>query len=111
MKLLYLIQQWNFFIDIFIFVLCSLLLSSFFYYYKRRDLPGKFIGSIFFSSLGSIIFLGLFQVYTHDILNWLMSPKIKNIQISNLDLISVFLGGYLSLSIVNKLNHNREKRN
>ena len=101
--------KWDIVIDVFVFIFFSLMISSFFYHYKRRAIPGKFWGGVFFSGIGSLIILGLFQNYIHKAVMWLMSPRIGEIQI-NLNLISIFLGGYLTLFIINKLNYNRERR-
>lgn len=60
--------------------------------------------------LGSLIILSIFQDIIRDIVFWLISPKVGIYQLSNVNLIAVLIGGYLALYIMNRINHNKERR-
>ncbi len=78
-------------------------LSAFFYYWRKRDLLGGYIGGIIIASLGAI--LGSF------FLIYIIDPVIRFLQngayISNVNILSGLIGGYIFLYIFNKINHDR----
>lgn len=102
--------DWTKLVDGFFFLGSSALLAWYFYYYQRKDLLGKFWGALVVASIGSLIVLSTSQMVIYETIMWLMSPKIGNTQLSNLNLIVLFLGGYLALYVMNRINHNKERR-
>ncbi|WP_000629742.1 hypothetical protein, partial [Leptospira interrogans] len=60
--------------------------------------------------LGSLIILSLLQDFIRSVVLWLVSPKFGIYQISNVNLLAVLLGGLLALYIMNRINHNKERR-
>lgn len=101
---------WTNLVDIFFVILASATVAWYFYYYLRKDLLGKFWGAVFVAGLGALIVFATSQTLIRDVIMWFMSPKIGSFQLSNVNLIAVFLGGYLALSIMNRINHNKERR-
>ncbi|EPG73956.1 hypothetical protein LEP1GSC050_2667 [Leptospira broomii serovar Hurstbridge str. 5399] len=85
-------------------------LAWYFYFYKRKDLLGGFWVAFLVALLGSLIILSIFQDIIRDIVFWLISPKVGIYQLSNVNLIAVLIGGYLALYIMNRINHNKERR-
>ncbi|WP_001052859.1 hypothetical protein [Leptospira interrogans] len=85
-------------------------LSWYYYYYKRKDLLGGFWGALIVALLGSLIILSLLQDFIRSVVLWLVSPKFGIYQISNVNLLAVLLGGLLALYIMNRINHNKERR-
>lgn len=60
--------------------------------------------------VGALIVVALLQNIIRDLIMWLMSPKIGSTQLSNVNLIAVFLGAFLALYVMNRINHNKERR-
>ncbi|GBF50145.1 hypothetical protein LPTSP4_16690 [Leptospira ryugenii] len=103
-------EPWTILVDILFFFLASAACAYYFYYYKRRDLLGKFWGSTLVAGIGALIVFATLQTYIRDIIMWLMSPKIGSTQLSNVNLVAIFLGGFIALYIMNRINHNKERR-
>ncbi|MCE9500222.1 MAG: hypothetical protein K8R21_06965 [Leptospira sp.] len=101
---------WTILVDIIFFIAVSALVAWYFYFYLRKDLLGKFLGATLVAGIGALIIFALLQEVIRDIIMWLMSPKIGSSQLSNVNLIAVFIGGYLALYLMNKINHNRDRR-
>ncbi len=90
-------------IDIIMYMVIGGVLSAFFYYWRKRDLLGGYIGGIIIASLGAI--LGSF------FLIYIIDPVIRFLQngayISNVNILSGLIGGYIFLYIFNKINNDR----
>lgn len=71
---------------------------------------GKFWGASIVAGLGSLIVFATMQTYIRDSIMWLMSPKIGSTQLSNINLVAILLGGFLSLYIMSRINNNKERR-
>ncbi len=101
---------WTTFTDILFVLSISGGLAWYFYYYKRKDLLGGYWVAFLVALLGSLIILSLFQDPIREIVYWLISPKIGIWQVANVNLIAVLIGGYSVLYIMNRINHNKERR-
>lgn len=88
-------------IDIIMYLMIGVAISAFFYYWRKKDILGGFIGGIIIASLGAI--LGSF------FLIYIIDPVIRFLQngafISNVNILSGLIGGYIILYIFNKINH------
>ena len=74
------------------------------------NIIGGFVGAIVISGLGAILILATLQTFLRDIIMWLMSPKLGTIQLSNVNLIVIFMGAYLSLYLLIKINYNKQRK-
>ncbi len=101
---------WTTILDVLFVIGISGGLSWYYYYYKRKDLLGGFWGALVVALLGSLIILSLLQDFIRSVVLWLVSPKFGIYQISNVNLLAVLLGGLLALYIMNRINHNKERR-
>lgn len=97
-------------VDLIFIVGISTMVAWYFYFYLKREIIGGFIGAIVISGLGAILVLATLQTFIRDIIMWLMSPKLGTIQLSNVNLIVIFLGAYLALFLLIKLNYNKKRK-
>ncbi len=92
---------------IFIYVGLGAVVAFIFYYFKRRDLFGGYIGGLVVGVIGALIgglvLDRLFYEKAVIILDFLSRGAGVNI-------IAGFLGAYIALNIMNKLNHDRERK-
>ena len=83
-------------------------LVSFIYYsMKRKDLFGGYIGGLVVGTIGAII-----GVYLLDFLFYNVVAKILEFLSMGIgvDVIAGFIGAYAALYIMNRLNHDRERK-
>jgi len=97
-------------VDIIFIVGIATLVAWYFYFYLKREIIGGFVGAIVISGLGAILILATLQTFLRDIIMWLMSPKLGTIQLSNINLIVIFMGAYLSLYLLIKINYNKQRK-
>ncbi|MBP7281354.1 MAG: hypothetical protein KBA66_07255 [Leptospiraceae bacterium] len=97
-------------VDIIFIVGISTMVAWYFYFYLKREVIGGFIGAVVISGLGAILILATLQTFLRDIIMWLMSPKLGTIQLSNVNLIVILLGAYLSLFLLVKINYNKKRK-
>jgi len=90
-------------IAISIVVSLGAIISFFYYNIKKRDLFGGFIGGMVIGVIGALIGGFLFN----DIILFLFDFLAKN---QYFNAISGFLGAFLAVYIMNKLNHNKERK-
>ncbi|MCZ8238379.1 MAG: hypothetical protein O9346_03780 [Leptospiraceae bacterium] len=103
-------SPWTSIVDIIFFLGANALVAWYYYYYLRKDLLGKFWGAMLVSAIGALIVFALLQNFIREVIMWLMSPKIGSTQLSNVNLIAIFLGGFIALYLMNRINHNKERR-
>ncbi len=101
---------WTIVFDFIFFLGATALVAWYYYYYLRKDLLGKFWGAMLVSAIGALIVFAIFQNPIREIVMWLMSPKLGSTQLSNVNLIAIFLGGFVALYFMNRINHNKERR-
>lgn len=80
------------------------IVSWYFYYYRRRELLGRFIGGMVVAVLGAIIFDLLFTFpFMKVVMEFLTTRTYVHIP-------AAFLGAYLAVYVLNKINHDQERR-
>lgn len=97
-------------VDIIFIVGIATVVAWYFYFYLKREVIGGFVGAIIISGFGAILILATLQTFLRDIIMWLMSPKLGTIQLSNVNLIVIFMGAYLSLYLLIKINYNKQRK-
>lgn len=90
-------------IAILIIIGLGALVSFIFYILKRRDLFGGYIGGMVIGVIGALIGAYVLNSVTLIILDLLGKNRYVNI-------ISGFIGAYVALYIMNRLNHNKERK-
>ncbi len=80
------------------------IISWYFYYFKKKEILGGFIGGMVVAVLGAIIFDLLF---TFDFMKELMKFLTET---SRVHIPAAFLGAFLALYILNKINHDQDRR-
>jgi hypothetical protein len=94
---------WTILIDIIFLLAISMGMAWYFYFHNRRNIIGGFIGSTIIAVIGALILFAFMHKSIRDLLMWLMSPKIGTVQLSNMNLIVVSIGAFLSLYFVDLL--------
>ena len=90
-----------------IFVAIGALLSYIFYFLKRRDLFGGFIGGMAVGVVGALIGGFILDYLLYDITKEVLEFLSRG---AGVDIIAGFLGGYGALYIMNRLNHDKERK-
>ncbi len=81
----------------------------YFYFYKKKVIIGGYVGASTIASFGAILLFAFFHKGIRDFIMWLMSPKLGTIQLSNVNLIVIVIGAFLSLYIVEILQKKRSR--
>lgn len=100
-------------LDLAVYLLAGVAASYYFYEKRRRELLGGFWGGALIGTLGAVIvhLLTNIQGWFIRIVNWLMQPKIGDALIFRVNLITAAVGGFIFVFVLNRINHNRERRN
>lgn len=79
----------------------------FFYYWKMRDLFGGYIGGFVVGVIGALIGAFILDKLLYDI-----SVKILGLlaRDAGVNIIAGFVGGFIAVAIMNRLNHNKERK-
>lgn len=78
--------------------------SWYFYQHKKKELFGRFIGGMVVALLGAIVFDLIFTMH-------FMKPVFKLLTESTyVHIPGAFLGAYFAVYILNKINHDQERR-
>jgi len=99
-------ELWNFFQAIFaicIIIALGAVVSFIFWTIKRRDLFGGYIGGMVIGVIGALIGGYMLNNITMAIMDFLAKNSYVNV-------ISGFIGAYVALYIMNRLNHNKERK-
>ncbi len=102
-------SPWTLLVDLIFILGISMSIAWYFYIYQKNYILGGFMGATAIAGLGALLVFSFLQRFIRDIIMWLMSPKIGAIQISNVNLIVVFMGAFSFLYIVQKIQF-RNKR-
>lgn len=78
-----------------------------YYYLKRRDLLGGYIGGLVVGVIGALI--GGF-ILDRLLLNITIKILSFLVYTTGVNIIAGFIGGYIALYIMNRLNHNKERK-
>jgi len=90
-----------------IFLALGALVSFIFYSLRRRDLFGGYIGGLVVGFIGAIIGGYLLDYLFYNISVILLEFLSRGIGVN---VIAGFIGAYVALYIMNKLNHNKERK-
>lgn len=83
------------------------LVSWIFYYMKRRDLLGGFIGGLAVGVIGALIGAFILDRLLLDITIKILRFLVYD---TGVNLIAGFIGAYAAVYIMNRLNHDKERR-
>ncbi|MCB1140824.1 MAG: hypothetical protein H7A24_07270 [Leptospiraceae bacterium] len=98
---------WTVLIDIIFLLAISMGMAWYFYFHNRKNIIGGFIGATTIATLGALILFAFMHNSIRDLFMWLMSPKIGTVQLSNMNLIVVTIGAFLSLYFVDLLQNRK----
>lgn len=90
-----------------IFLALGALVSFIFYSLLRRDLFGGYIGGLVVGFIGAIIGGYLLDYLFYNISVILLEFLSRGIGVN---VIAGFVGAYVALCVMNKLNHNKERK-
>ena len=83
------------------------LAAAFFYHIKKRELFGGFIGGFVVGVIGALIGGYVLDKLFYDIVSKILLFLAET---TGVNLIAGFIGAYLALYIMNRLNHNKERK-
>ncbi|MBP7605152.1 MAG: hypothetical protein KBA15_14590 [Spirochaetes bacterium] len=90
-----------------LYVALGALVSWIFYYLKRRDLLGGYIGGLVVGVIGALIGGFILDRLLLDITIRVLRFLVYD---TGVNLIAGFIGGYAALYVMNRLNHNKERK-
>ena len=99
-------------LDFLIYILAGVSASFFYYYKKRRDLLFGFWGGVVIGTIGAIMIsmIAALDGWFFEIVTWLMKPKFGNDLIFRVNLIAAVAGSFAFVYILNRINHDKERR-
>ena len=102
----------GFLLDILVYVAVSAGVVYYYYFYRHRDLPGGFWGAVVISLIGAVLLNYVLSIrgWFPELVNWLMVPKITSDIRIGVNLIAACIGAFLFVYILNKINHDKERR-
>lgn len=83
------------------------LVSWIFYYLKRRDLLGGYIGGLVVGVIGALVGGFILDRLLLDITIRVLRFLVYD---TGVNLIAGFIGAWLALFVMNRLNHNKERK-
>lgn len=90
-----------------IYIAMGALVSWIFYSLKRRDLFGGFIGGMVIGVIGALIGGFILDKLLLDITIKILRFLVYD---TGVNIIAAFIGGYAAVYIMNKLNHDKERK-
>ncbi|MCX7679301.1 MAG: hypothetical protein N2316_08770 [Spirochaetes bacterium] len=81
--------------------------SWYFYYYKMRDLFGGYIGGFVIGVIGALIGAFILDKLFYDITAKILAFLARD---AGVNIIAAAIGGFFAVAIMNRLNHNKERR-
>lgn len=82
-------------------------IASYFYYYKKKDLFGGYIGGLVVGTIGALIIGYILDMLFYNIMVTILDFLSRG---AGIDIIACVLGGYTALYIMNRLNHDRNRK-
>ncbi|MCL2154514.1 MAG: hypothetical protein FWH53_02495 [Leptospirales bacterium] len=92
---------------IILYLVLGALASAYFYHLKRKDLFGGFIGGLVVGVIGALIGGFILDMLFTDIVTKILLFLSEKVGVN---LIAGFIGAYAALYIMNRLNHNKERK-
>lgn len=99
--------------DLFVHALTGLAAAYYYYYRLNKDLLGGFWGAALIGTIGAVI-IGVIAGYNSWfilLVNFLMIPKWEDIHLARVNIIAALIGSFLFLYVLNRINHDKERRN
>lgn len=90
-----------------IYIAMGALVSWIFYNLKRRDLFGGFIGGMVIGVIGALIGGFILDKLLLDITIKILRFLVYD---TGVNIIAAFIGGYAAVYVMNKLNHDKERK-
>lgn len=81
--------------------------SIIFYYFKKRDLIGGFLGGMVVGVIGAIIGAFILDALLLDITKKVLHFLVEE---AGVNIIAGFIGAYFAVYIMNRLNHDKERK-
>jgi len=99
-------------LDILVYGCTGMLASWFYYARRRRDLLGGFWGGAIIGTVGAVLITMLtgIEAWFLRLVNWLMKPTIGEHLLFRVNLIAAVVGAFLFVYILNRINHDRERK-
>jgi len=83
------------------------LAAAYFYHLKRRELFGGYIGGLVVGVIGALIGGFIIDLLFNDLVTKILLFLSEE---AGVNLIAGFIGAYAALYIMNRLNHNKERK-
>ncbi|MBX7058237.1 MAG: hypothetical protein K1X75_09225 [Leptospirales bacterium] len=99
-------------VDVAVFAAVSGAAAWYYYIYRRRDLIGGFWAAAAVAFIGGVVIsvlAGINSWFIH-LVDWLMLPKFEEIFLFRVNLITAAAGAFLFVYVLNRINHDRERR-
>ncbi|HOW82802.1 MAG TPA: hypothetical protein PK573_09590 [Spirochaetota bacterium] len=90
-----------------IYLALGALVAAIFYHIKRRDLFAGYIGGLVVGVIGALIGGFILDKIFYDITVKILEFMSRG---AGVNMIAGFLGAYAALYIMNRLNHNKERK-
>ena len=101
---------WDFLVllqSIAIILVIGAIVAWIFYYWKMRDLFGGYIGGFVVGVIGALIGAFILDKLLYEITVKILSFLARD---AGVNVIAGFAGGFIAVFIMNRLNHNKERK-
>ncbi len=100
------------FLALLIYVVCGVAAAYYYYHVKRRELLGGFWGASVIGLVGAVVvgMITSIDAWFNRLVSWLMIPKFGDSFQVPVNLIAAVIGGLVFVAILNRINHNKERR-
>jgi len=92
---------------IILYLVLGALAAAYFYQIKRRELFGGYIGGLVVGVIGALIGGFIIDMIFHEIVTKILLFLTEKVGVN---LIAGLIGAYLALYIMNRLNHDKERK-
>lgn len=102
----------NVIFDFAIYLIAGLIASYYYYGYRNRALLGGFWGGALIGLLGALLvsLLTGLEAWFIRLVTWLMQPKFDDVLLFRVNLIAAIIGAFLFVYVLNRINHDRERK-
>ncbi len=105
-------ELYHIILDLLVYTILGACAAWYYYYYKGKALPGGFWGGLSIGAVGAVMVTLVSNIYdwfTRSVI-WLMIPKISGDFHFRVNIIAALIGAFLFVSILNRINHNSDRR-
>lgn len=105
-------ESFEILLDLIIYILAGMVASWYYFSRKRRELLGGFWGGTVIGTFGAVMISMITGIdgWFIELVTWLMKPKLGNDLIFRVNLIAAVIGSFVFVYILNRINHDRERR-